>query len=91
MKSIMELIRTLREKHITSQQQGINDQAHKVICLDDFDNKVYISYNGAPLIPIEDTWTQKDIIKKLNETRNSYINYLTHKLKRGENLRSALF
>lgn len=71
----MEFIRTLREKHQTSRQLGISEEASNVICLDDFDGKIYIAYNGAPLIPIEDKWTQKEILSKLEETRTSYINY----------------
>lgn len=71
----MEWIRTLREKQQTSKQNSINEQAHNCICLDDFDDKIYIAYNGAPLIPVEDKWTQKEILAKLEETRKSYINY----------------
>lgn len=71
----MELIRTLREKQQTSKQNSINEQAHNTICLDDFDGKIYIAYNGTPLIPVEDNWTQKEILEKLKETRNGFINY----------------
>lgn len=72
---MMEFIRTIREKHQTSKQNIINQEAHDFICLDDFDGKIYISFKGTPLIPIEDSWTPKDIIKKLEETRTGYINY----------------
>lgn len=77
---MMEFIRTIREKQQTSKQNNIVMQAHEAICLSDFDDKIYIAYCGTPLIPIEDTWTQKDIIKKLKETRDSYINYEMKKL-----------
>lgn len=77
----MEFIRTLREKQMTSRQKSINEEARCCICLDDFDNKIYIAYNGAPLIKVEDTWTQKEILSKLEETRSSYINY---KMKQGQ-------
>lgn len=72
---IMEFIRTIREKQQTSHQKSVNEQAHNVICLDDFDGKIYIAYNGTPLIPIEESWTQKEILKKLEDTRSSYISY----------------
>lgn len=72
---MMEWIRTIREKQQSSKQKDINEQAHMSICLDDFDGKIFIAYNGAPLIPVEEEWTQKDILAKLDETRNSYINY----------------
>lgn len=72
---MMEFIRTLREKQQTSRQNSISEQACSTIYLDDFDGKIYIACNGVPLIPVEDKWTQKEIIKKLEETRTSYINY----------------
>lgn len=68
----MEFIKTIREKHRASQQNCINEQAHNSICLDDFDDKIFISYNGTPLIPIEESWTQKEILAKLTQIRNSY-------------------
>lgn len=33
------------------------------------------AYNGTPLIPVDEKWTQKEILTKLEETRNSYVNY----------------
>lgn len=71
----MEFIRTFREKQQTSRQNTILAEAHEAICLADFDEKIYIAYNGTPLVPIESTWTQKEILAKLNETRQSFINY----------------
>ena len=76
----MEWIKTFREKQQTSKQNSITMQAHEVICLDDFDGKIYIAYQGTPLIPVEETWTQKEIVAKLEETRNGYISY---KMKQG--------
>ena len=76
----MEFIRTFREKQQTSREKGIAEEAHNVICLDDFEGKIFIAFNGAPLIPVEDTWTQKEILKKLEETRSSYINYKKQQL-----------
>lgn len=71
----MEFIRTFREKQQTSRQNTILAEAHDVICLADFDDKIYIAYNGTPLVPIESTWTQKEILAKLDETHQSFINY----------------
>lgn len=71
----MEFIRTIREKQQTSRQKSIREQAHNCICLDDFDGNIYIAYNGTPLIPVEDSWTPQDILRKLEETRKGYINY----------------
>ena len=35
----MEFIRTLREKQHISRQNDISDQAHSLICLDDFEGR----------------------------------------------------
>lgn len=77
----MEFIRSLREKQQVSQQNSIIEQAHSSICLEDFDDMIYIAYNGAPLIPVESNWTQKEILKKLEETRNSFIKYKQKQIK----------
>ena len=50
-------------------------QAHDCICLDDFDGKIYIAYNGTPMIAVDEKWTQKEILAKLEETRQGFINY----------------
>lgn len=71
----MEFIRSLKQKQQIAQQNNIIEQAHSSICLEDFDNMIYIAYNGAPLIPVESNWTQKEILSKLEETRNSFIRY----------------
>lgn len=77
---MMEFIRTIREKQQVSQHKSIIEQAHNSVCLDDFDNEMYIAYNGVPLIPIESTWTPKEILKKLEDTRNSFIKYKQNQL-----------
>lgn len=71
----MEFIRTFREKQQTSRRNTILAEVHSAICLADFDDTIYIAYNGTPLVPVESTWTQKEILAKLYETRNSFINY----------------
>lgn len=77
----MKFIRSLQEKQQISQQNSIIEQAHNSICLDDFDKTIYIAYNGVPLIPVESTWTQEDILQKLADIRDSYINYKQKQLK----------
>lgn len=78
----MEFIRTFKEKQQTSREKSIAEEAQSSICLDDFAGKIFIAYNGAPLIPVEEKWTQKEILQKLEDTRNSYINYRMSKLDR---------
>ena len=70
----MELIRTLREKSQTRREEEIHHQAEDTITLSDFESSLYIAYNGTPLVPIDEGWTSKEIVGKLNELRQNYIN-----------------
>lgn len=70
----MELIRTIREKHQTARQENLQKDAEQIITLSDFDDNIYIAYNGTPLIAIDKDWTQKDILKQLSIVRQNYIN-----------------
>ncbi len=70
----MEFIRTLREKHQTARQAEIHQQAEELITIQDFDNSLYIAYNGVPLAPIESSWTTKEIVQQLSIFRNNFIN-----------------
>lgn len=71
----MEFIRSFKEKQASSRQKDIMLQAQRDVYLDDFDDKIFITFNDVPFIPIEDSWTQKEILEKLKETRDSYIKY----------------
>ena len=70
----MELIRTLREKQQIKRQAEIHQQAEDLITVQDFDDSLYIAYNGTPLAPIDSSWTTKEIIQQLSVFRNSFIN-----------------
>lgn len=85
---MMEWIRTFREKQQTSRQTNIQLQAEEEIRITDFNNKLFIAYNGTPMILIEESWTPKDILAKLEETRTGYINY---KMKQLELPKAAMF
>lgn len=80
----MEWIRTFREKQQTSKQNNITQQAHEMICLDDFEGKLYIAYHGTPLVPIDESLSQKEILVKLEEVRRSYINHEMMQLSRSK-------
>lgn len=73
----MEFIRTLREKHQTARQNDIALQAEARIRISDFNNTLFISYDGTPLVPIEKDWTTKEIVQQLSIMRNNYINSKT--------------
>ena len=70
----MELIRTLKERSQTHRQAEIERMAEETIRLSDFDNEIYIAYNGTPLVLVDSSWTSKDIIGKLSELRNNFVN-----------------
>ena len=70
----MEFIRTLREKSQTKKQETIVKLAEETITLQDFDNSLYIAYNGTPLAPIDPSWTTKEIVQQLSVFRNNFIN-----------------
>jgi hypothetical protein len=73
-KTIMEFIRTIREKQQTKRQAEIERQAEEFITLQDFDNELFIAYNGTPLAPIDPSWTTKEIVQQLSVFRTNYIN-----------------
>jgi hypothetical protein len=73
-KNIMEFIRTIREKQQTKRQAEIERQAEEFITLQDFDNELFIAYNGTPLAPIDPSWTTKEIVQQLSVFRTNYIN-----------------
>lgn len=70
----MEFIRTLKEKQQTKAQEAITKLAEETITLQDFDNSLFIAYNGTPLAPIDSSWTTKEIIQQLSIFRHNFIN-----------------
>jgi hypothetical protein len=70
----MEFIRTIKEKSQTKKQETIAKLAEETITLQDFDNSLFIAYNGVPLAPIESSWTTKEIVQQLSIFRNNFIN-----------------
>ena len=74
----MELIRTLKEKRQTNKQIKHQRQfiqaSEDYIRLSDFDNDMYIAYNDLPLVPVDRNWTVPQILEKLNEVRQNYVN-----------------
>jgi len=70
----MEFIRTIREKSQTKRYANIMEEAERLITLDDFDDSLFIAYNGVPFVPIEKQWATKEIVEKLSELRHNYAN-----------------
>ena len=70
----MELIRTLREKSQTRKEEDIRRLSEELITLADFDSSLFIAYQGTPLVPIEESWTSKEIYEELSKVRQNFIN-----------------
>jgi hypothetical protein len=70
----MEFIRTIKEKEKTKRQEEIKRMAEDIITIRDFDNSLFIAYNGTPLAPIDPSWTTKEIVQQLSVFRTNYIN-----------------
>ena len=70
----MEFIRTLREKSQTKKEEEVQKMSEEVITLSDFNSSLYIAYNGTPFVPIDESWTSKQIVEELSKLRQNYIN-----------------
>lgn len=70
----MKLIKTIKERHQIARQQSIQEEAHEIIHVSDFDNHLYIAYQNTPLIPIDEKWTPSDIVSKMQSLRQNYVN-----------------
>ena len=70
----MEFIRTIRERQQTKRQVEIHRQAEELITIQDFDDNLFIAYNGTPLAPIESSWTTKEIVQQLSIFRSNFVN-----------------
>lgn len=69
----MEFLKTYKEKQQVRRQAEIEEQAERLIRIQDFDNSLFLAYNGTPLAPIDPAWTTKEIIQQLTIFRNNYI------------------
>ena len=70
----MEFIRTLRERSQTRHEEEVQKMSERVITLSDFDSSLYIAYDGTPFVPIDDSWTSKQIVEELSKLRQNYVN-----------------
>ena len=70
---MVEFIKNLKEKQKIKRRLEITQQAEDTICLSDFNNQVYIAYNGTPLVVVEDSWKSQEIIQELHKLRDNFI------------------
>ena len=57
-----------------SQSKRVIQMANDFITLSDFDNKLYIAFQGNPLVSVDDNLTSTEIVQKLSEARSNFIN-----------------
>ena len=69
----MEFTRTIKEKQVTKHQDDLMKQSEEKVCISDFNNNLFISYEGVPLVLIEEDWTPKQIVEELSKLRCNYV------------------
>jgi len=69
----MELFRSLREKSQTKKEEDIRHMATDRISISDFDNNLYIAFDGAPLVLLDENLTCKELVGELSKVRENYI------------------
>ena len=70
----MEFLNNWKEKSHQRREEEVKVMANEFITLADFENKLYVAFQGNPLIVIDENLSASDILKKLQEIRNNYIN-----------------
>ena len=78
----MEFIRTIKEKAHTKREENMQKQAEYVITLEDYANDLYISFQGVPMIKIQEDWTSQQIVQHLSKLRQQYIDVKLKQLNR---------
>ena len=69
----MELFSNWKEKTQHKREEGINRMAREYITLSDFNGKLYVAFQDNPLVAIDENLAAFDILKKLQEIRDNYI------------------
>ena len=69
----MEIFATIKARRKKAKEKEVMSQSRRRIEVSDFEDKLYIAYDGTPVFPIEENWTTKEIIQRLYELRANYI------------------
>ena len=69
----MEIFATIKARRKKAKERDVTSQARRRIEVSDFDDKLFIAYDGTPVFPIEEGWTTKEIMQRLYELRANYI------------------
>lgn len=62
-------------KRLSLKQKSLYLESRSAIKVKDFENELYISANGVPLLPIPEDWTAAQILQRLSELREGYSRY----------------
>ena len=73
----MELISNWKERSQHKREEEVKRMASDYITLSDFNGKLYVAFQGNPLVAIDENIPACEIISKLQEIR---INYILSKL-----------
>lgn len=68
----MKWFESLKEEINRKREKSIRRLAEETVTLSDYAGRIYIAYNGVPLIVVNDDWSPKDILNKLTEIRVLY-------------------
>ena len=69
----MDFFKAIKDKYNNKRKDEIKKWSEKIVTVNDFAGNLYITFNGTPLVPIEDNWTSEDILKELSKIRCNYI------------------
>ena len=69
----MELINNWKEKFRIKREKEIKRAAEECITLSDFNGKMYIAFQGNPLIAINGYSSASDVLSQLQEVRDNYV------------------
>ena len=69
----MEIFATIKARRKKAKEKEVMSQSRRRIEVSDFEDKLYIAYDGTPVFPIEENWTTKEIMQRLYELRVNYI------------------
>lgn len=69
----MEIFARIKARRKKQKEREVTSQSRRRIEVSDFEDKLYIAYDGTPVFPIEENWTTKEIMGRLYELRANYI------------------
>lgn len=70
----MNWYQRLKKSHSERIKREISRRAAEVITPYDFNGRMYIAFNDIPLVLIPEDWNSQQIVIKLSELRQNYIN-----------------